>query len=429
MQVLLTGATGFIGRALVVALEGRGHALTLAVRELESARRRWPQHRLVIADFATDHRADDWLDRLDGIDIVVNAVGIFREHGRQTFEAVHERAPSALFEACAIARVSHVVQISALGADAGAASAYHRSKRAADLVLARLPLRATIVRPSLVFAPDGVSARWFCTLAALPLVPLPGRGEQCLQPVHRDDLVAAITALIESALPPPVLDAVGPRPLTLRAYLAGLRDALGLGVARFLPVPPAVMRAAAALGARMPDALLDRDTLAMLERGNCADAAGITGVLGRVPRAPAAFLDPADAAALRRESQLRWLLPLLRVSLAAVWIVTGLVSLGLYPVTDSLALLARTGLTGVPAQLALYGAALLDLALGIGLLFARRRRWLYKAQAVLILGYTAIISLWLPEFWLHPYGPVLKNLPLLAVLWLLHELDDGRSGA
>jgi hypothetical protein len=40
-----------------------------------------------------------------------------------------------------------------------------------------------------------------------------------------------------------------------------------------------------------------------------------------------------------------------------------------------------------------------------------------------IVGYTAIITLWLPEYWLHPYGPVLKNLPLLAVLWLLYALD------
>ena len=56
----------------------------------------------------------------------------------------------------------------------------------------------------------------------------------------------------------------------------------------------------------------------------------------------------------------------------------------------------------------------------------RGRRWSYAAQMLLMLGYTAIITVWLPEFWWHPYGPVLKNLPLLAATWLLYRLDDGR---
>ena len=429
MHVLLTGASGFIGRALIDAFERRGHTLTLAVRDVDTAARHWPRHRVVAADFATDHRVADWIGRLGGVDVVVNAAGILREHGGQTFEAVHVRAPTALFEACAAARVRRVIQISALGADADARSGYHRSKRAADVRLAALPLSATIVRPSLVFAPDGASARWFSLLAALPLVPLPGRGAQCLQPIHRDDLVDAVVALAEADAPPAELDAVGPAPLTLRDYLATLRRALGLGRPRFLRIPRALMRLATALGERLPGGLVDRETLAMLERGNCADPAGITGVLGHAPRAPAQFIEADAAPALRQAARLRWLLPLLRLTVATMWIVTGLVSLGLYPVADSLALLARVGLTGTAAWIALYAAALLDLGLGIATLTVRRRRALYKAQAALILGYTAIISVWLPEFWLHPYGPVLKNLPLLAALALLHELDDGDARA
>jgi len=96
-------------------------------------------------------------------------------------------------------------------------------------------------------------------------------------------------------------------------------------------------------------------------------------------------------------------------------------------VSDSLDLLARVGLHGPRALAALYIAAVLDLALGVATLVLRRRQWVYLVQAAVILGYTAIITLWLPEYWLHPYGPVLKNLPLLAALWLLYALDDGRE--
>ena len=86
-------------------------------------------------------------------------------------------------------------------------------------------------------------------------------------------------------------------------------------------------------------------------------------------------------------------------------------------------LLERAGVPAALRPLALYGAAALDLALGIASLLLRRRRWLWLAQIALILGYTAIITIRLPEFWLHPYGPVLKNLPMLAALWLLLELE------
>jgi uncharacterized protein YbjT (DUF2867 family) len=432
MHVLLTGATGLIGGALVAALERRGHRLTLCVRDAAAASRRWPGHRILAVDFVRDVAAADWGGRLPGVDVVVNSVGILREHGDQTFDALHVRAPVALFEACAAARVRHVVQLSALGADDAACSRYHRSKRQADRALAALPVRSTIVRPSLVFAPDGASTRLFTLLATLPVIPLPGRGAQCIQPVHIDDLVAMLVGVVEGEHAPAQVDAVGAQPLRLRDYLATLRGSLQRGRPRFLPVPRAIVRLGAALGEYLGGALPDREALQMLDRGNCADASTMTQLLGHVPRAPAGFIAYEQAGALCRAALLRWLLPLLRLSVALVWLVTGVVSLGFYPVPDSLALLARVGLGGPAALFALYGAALLDLALGIATLALRRRRALYAAQAALILGYTAIITVWLPEFWLHPYGPVLKNLPLLAALWLLHALDggeDARSGA
>jgi hypothetical protein len=106
-----------------------------------------------------------------------------------------------------------------------------------------------------------------------------------------------------------------------------------------------------------------------------------------------------------------------------VWIATAIVSFGVYPVEDSYALLARVGLTGTAAAVALYGAAALDLAFGIGILVLEDRRWLWRAQIALIVGYSVIIAIFLPEQWLHPYGPMLKNLPMLAAILLLHELD------
>lgn len=421
MVILLTGATGFIGRHLLAALTAAGHEVVCAVRRPSGQHGR----RDVAADFTRDFSAADWLPRLQGIDAVINAVGIIREQGAQTFDAIHARAPCALFEACAAAGVRLVLQVSALGADAAAVSRYHLSKKRADDFLAALPLHSVILQPSVVFGADGSSARLFTTLASLPLIGLPGGGTQQLQPVHIDDLVAAVLAQLERPLPSGTrLPVVGPHAMSLRAYLAGLRTALGMRGGIFFPVPMFLVRLGARLGGMLPGSLLDPETLAMLERGNTGDAGPLTRALGHAPRKVDAFIAPTERAALKTQAQLNWLLPLLRLSIALVWIVTGFVSLGLYPVADSYALLARVGIHGALAPLMLYGAALLDIAFGIATLLLKRRYWLWLLQAAVILFYTAVISWRLPEFWLHPYGPLLKNLPMLAAICLLFELEE-----
>ncbi|HEY4541289.1 MAG TPA: SDR family oxidoreductase [Noviherbaspirillum sp.] len=459
MLVLLTGASGFIGRHLLRALLAQGHTVRCAVRNPERMRASFAGARVeaVHADFVRDLEPEAWMARLQNVDVVINAVGILREQGDQSFDALHARAPCALFQAAAAAGVHFVVQISALGADEAARSGYHLSKKRADDCLAALPLKSVIVQPSVVFGVDGSSARLFSMLASLPLIGLPGGGRQQIQPVHIDDLCQGVLALIDQvhradeerpvlavssdAIPnlteagefqspapaAPRLAMVGPQALTLRDYLAQLRSLLGLGRALFVPIPQAFVRLGASIAARLPGSLLDHETLDMLERGNAADPAPFARVLSRSPRSVQDFLTHQEASSLSTRARLDWLLPLLRVALALVWIVTGIVSLGVYPVEDSYALLARTGITGALAPLALYGAALLDLAIGIGILALKRRRWLWYAQMVLIAGYTVIISLRLPEFWLHPYGPILKNLPMLAAIWLMAELDGRRN--
>jgi hypothetical protein len=120
---------------------------------------------------------------------------------------------------------------------------------------------------------------------------------------------------------------------------------------------------------------------------------------------------------------LGWLQLVLRFALAAVWLVAGVVSMGVYPVEESYALLAAVGITGSLAPVALYGAAAMDIAFGLGTLFLRHRKFLWIAQVSLIGLYTVAITFFLPEFWLHPFGPLIKNLPILAVILLLYELE------
>jgi uncharacterized protein YbjT (DUF2867 family) len=430
MRILLTGASGFIGQHLLPSLLAEGHHVVCAVRTPNTPNKRQdPRLSYVHADFAKDTDKSVWLARLSGVEAVINTVGIFRESGSQTFERLHLETPRALFAACAESEhVRMVIQLSALGADRDADTRYHLTKRAADDYLASLPLRAWIVQPSLVYGKDGASARVFKALASMPFALRFGSAPQMVQPVHIDDVAGAILALLRDELPLPQgvtaqrVPLVGPQALPFTDYLAALRSAMGMGRLRVLPLPGSLARLMAKAGRWLPGGLLDEEALRMLDRGNTGDPAVITGLLGR----PLTPIDKfvTDPQAERTLAKLGWLLPALRWSIVAVWIATAIVSFGLYPVESSYELLARTGIPPALQPLMLYGAASFDLLLGLGIAFLPRRRWLWLAQLALIGFYTVVIAFKLPEFLLHPYGPLTKNLPMLAAIWLLYELEE-----
>jgi nucleoside-diphosphate-sugar epimerase len=422
LTILITGATGFIGSHLAAALADVGHRI-VSTTKTPGAANVDSRFTYILADYTRDFDVDIWKMRLKGVDVVINAVGILREHGQQTFAALHDRAPRALFAACAAMGVK-VVQISALGADEQARSRYHLSKKAADDALLNSWNRSVVVQPSLVYGPGGASARLFTLLASLPVIPLPGPGDQRIQPIHIDDLTDAVVTLVEtdrySGCRVPL---VGQKPFSLQYYLWELRRLMGLGEATFVHIPVALIDFTARVSQWLGRGLMDVETWQMLQRGNTADASATRELLSREPRSVSTFVSPWGVNELRLSALLGWLQPVLRISIAAVWLVAGIVSMGVYPVEESYALLARVGITGSFASIALYGAAALDIAFGLGTLFLRHRRLLWIAQAALIILYTFTITFFLPEFWLHPFGPLIKNLPILAAIWLLYELE------
>jgi DoxX-like family len=113
-------------------------------------------------------------------------------------------------------------------------------------------------------------------------------------------------------------------------------------------------------------------------------------------------------------------IPLLRLSLACVWLLTAAASFA-YPQAQSMAMLERVGLQGQDALIALYAGIVLDAAIGVLTLINLHtmQKWLWLAQAAVIVTYSVIIAGYLPEYALHPFGMLIKNIPILAILWLL----------
>lgn len=418
MNILVCGANGFIGRALCQALARDGHRVLKGVRQARHADE-------IAVDYRVDTTPAAWADRLRGIHVVVNAVGILREGDGGDFDRIHHRAPAALFDAAAQAGVRRVLQLSALGAQSGA-TAYFRSKRAADDHLRALPVAHHILRPALVYGAQGASARFFRTLASLPLHALPAGGRQPLRPIHVDELAEIVARLVNRvADAPPVLDLVGGTEVSFRQMLAVYRKAMGFAPAWTLAVPGALVGAGAALCDRLPGSILTRDTWRMLRAGNSGDAAATARALGRAPAGIDTFIRPPEAPALRQQALAAWRPALLRGTLALIWLWTALCSAFIYPVADSLALLARVGLHGPVALAALYLAAALDAGFGLATLWRPGRR-LWAAQLALVLGYSAVIAVALPEFLWHPFGPLLKNAAVIALLFILFS-EETRS--
>ncbi|HEY0719708.1 MAG TPA: SDR family oxidoreductase [Gammaproteobacteria bacterium] len=421
-KIMIVGANGFIGQSLLQHLRAAGHQVTACVRNTRRYRPAHPDIRVVEADYTTHTTPEQWLPLLQGFDVVINAVGIVRQQGSNRFAQIHTHGPHALFDAAQTAGVKQVVQISALGSG----TPFHASKHAVDDHLAQLGLDWLILRPSLVYGTGGKSAALFKAVAALPLIPLAGNGNQPVQPVAVEDVARIVVAFIEGQIAPRQhIDVVGAKALTIREMFDYYRHWLGLDKPRFIPLPERLALWVAHRLGLFGIAAPGPATLTLLRRGNIAEVARLqqqTGITTlamdeALLRAPAS---PSD----RWHARLYFLHPLLRITLAFMWLWTALVSAGLYPVEQSLALLAKVGLSGASATVALVGATLLDLLLGMALLLRRHVKTAAWLQIVAMAIYSLIIAWALPEYWLHPFGPLSKNLPLIVATLILIAMEE-----
>lgn len=269
MNILLTGASGFIGGHLLQALQAAGHQVK-------------PISRKHGVNFNTMLTPEAWLPHLQDVDVVINSVGIIAETAGQTFENLHYRAPAALFQASAQSKVKRVIQISALGADEQGFAPYQLSKKAADDVLRGLPLDWFILRPSLVYGQGGKSSAMFKLMSSLPIIPLLGDGKQRIQPVHISDVVATVLQTLTAEPTQRTLDVVGAYPLTFVDWLQSMRQREGKKKALTLPTPfGLIVMSAKFMRYFVP--MLHPDNLRMLQNGNTAPVEPLAAFLGRMP--------------------------------------------------------------------------------------------------------------------------------------------------
>lgn len=198
MKVFVTGASGFVGGAVLEQLQAAGHFIRILARHPQSARIQAAADR-----FRAEIHPGDILDSqalepgLPGVEAVIHLVGIISEVGAATFENIHVRGTQSVVEAMQKANVPRLAHISALGARPQAISRYHQSKWAAEEIVRQSGLDWTIFRPSIVYGPGDEFVNLFAKLARrLPVLPVMGTGQGTLQPVSVETVASCFVKAI-----------------------------------------------------------------------------------------------------------------------------------------------------------------------------------------------------------------------------------------
>jgi uncharacterized protein YbjT (DUF2867 family) len=288
MRVLVLGGCGFIGRHVALALRARGHEVAIGTRQPARAARRLPAA-LRACELREVHlerlcRRGDWHVLLAGCHAVVNAVGILRERGPETYERVHQRAPAALAAACALG-ARRLVHVSALGLRDAARSGFLRSKLAGERAIAASGAPYSIVRPSLLDGAGGYGARWLRWFARWPVhfVPSDARGRIAVLDVS--ELGEAIAVLCEKPASAQwrEVEVGGPVAPTMAEYLAALRAKRTARPALRVSVPGWIARIVSHLCDLAHFSPFSFGHLELLRRDNVPRVNLLPQLLGRAP--------------------------------------------------------------------------------------------------------------------------------------------------
>lgn len=275
--VTVFGGSGFLGRHLVQTLARRGYRVRVAVRRPDLA------HHVTylgnvgqIQPVQANLRARWSIDRaVQGADHVINLVAILFESGKQTFDSVQDFGARSVAEAAraAGAKLTHV---SAIGADLESEADYARTKALGEAAVHETVRDALIVRPSIMFGPEDHFFNRFANMARFsPFLPLIGGGHTKFQPVYVGDVAEAIARHVDGAVEGKrIVELGGPAVLTFRECMEEMLEVIDRK-RLLVNVPWPVARLQGAILGLLPNPLLTRDQVTLLETDNVVSAEAI----------------------------------------------------------------------------------------------------------------------------------------------------------
>lgn len=264
-MIALIGASGRSGAALARALHARGMPFRAVVRDAA----KWSALGL-----PTPHAVADLADplalraALDGASLVVSCA--------------HARHAPAILAATA----APVVLMGSTRRHSRWPDAHGDGVRAGEAAFRADGRPGVMLHPTMIYGAQGEDnvQRLAALMRRLPVLPLPGGGRALVQPIHQDDVTACLLAALRLAPQGQrVLDVAGPAPLPYRDFCAAVARAAGLRPRPVVPLPAALLMAAAPL-ARLAGVRLGRDEVRRLTEDKAFDTTAMRRDLGVIPR-------------------------------------------------------------------------------------------------------------------------------------------------
>jgi hypothetical protein len=325
--------------------------------------------------------------------------------------------------------VRRVIQVSAISADERAGTDYALSKWRGDEALRQLDLEWVVLRPSLIYGEGSYGGTSLLRgLAGLPwVIPVVGDGAQPFQPLHVEDFVRAVLVILDRPdITRITLEPAGPERLTFVDIIQRLRAWLGFGRAQLVHVPVPLVRFVCRIGDRVGAGPMRTTALDQLQYGNAGPAEPFIAAVGFTPRTMHAALDKRPAMVQDRwHARLFFVRPMLTLLLAALWLGSGVIGL-LVPWQRSGEILSDAGMSTAMAGALGLIFSLIDIAMAGAIVFGRQSALIGWAQIALIAGFTAILTVAMPSLWLDPFGPLLKNLPIIGAILAWMAIGDDR---
>ncbi|MBY5841342.1 SDR family oxidoreductase [Rhizobium leguminosarum] len=425
MNILILGATGFIGSVIAARLVADGHAVTGLGRNPVRARLKQPAIDWRQADLSRMTEADDWDDLLKDQHVVVNCAGALQDGLSDDLSATQAEAMMTLYSAAKRSSRPLIVQISARTAGAAGDLPFLATKRRADEALAASGLPYLILRPALVLGRNahGGSAL-LRALAAFPLVLPLVHAESPVETLSVDDVAEAVSRAVSGGISGDI-DLAADEVLTLADLVRLHRQWLGLPPARVFALPrwlasPVRWLAdlSGLLGWRSP---LRSTAMTVMSEGVLSSKA--KNGLATTPATATATLsaNPSGVQDLWF-ARLYLLKPLVISGLSVFWLLSGLIPLLTLEKTSAHFLPFMPQATATALTLA---TCLIDIALGAAVLLRPLAKSALLGMLAVSFAYLAGASLLEPALWLDPLGPLVKVLPsILLTLTALATLDE-----
>ncbi len=428
MRIVVIGAYGLLGGFVTARLLRDGHEIIGVGRDIAAAERRFPTVRWIAADLRdTDPAA--WTPLLADADAVVNCAGALQDSPRDDIQAVHLKTVSDLVAACTAGGPRRFVQISAVGVERSGGP-FGQTKNTADKALRSSALDWVILRPGLVLAPAAYGGSALLRgLAAFPgFIPVLNP-DSPVQIVSVDDVADAVArSVLSSTASQITCDLVASDQTRLGDILLALRGWLGLPPAPLLAMP----RWAGGLAAWAADRLawlgwrspMRTAAIEQLSAGVIGRSEEALERLGFKPQGLAETLARWPSGVQERwYARLYFLKPVALATLATFWSVSG--AIGLANHIAATRLLTDAGMAYGLATSFVVAGALADIALGLLVCVRRTATLALKGMILVTAAYLAGGTLWLPQLWADPLGPLVKSVPAavlaMAVLGMMDE--------